>query len=241
MEEVLEDIKKCPIIAAIRDVERIDTALQKPVRCLFLLTGNILNINYAVMHIKKAKKRVLLHVDLLEGVSKDVMGIKYIAQEVKPDGIITTRGKLISSAKNEGLFTIQRVFILDSLAKDTAQKLINQVGPDAVEILPGVIPKIINKIHKEIRYPVITGGLIETIDEVTTSLKEGALAVSVSKEALWDEAHSISLTLGESLPRAGNYHRRKHAISSKTWRELQEENHSGQYYNCRTSCNHCRG
>ncbi|MDK2879371.1 MAG: glycerol uptake operon antiterminator [Thermoanaerobacteraceae bacterium] len=187
MEDVLSDIKKCPIIAAIRDIEKVDAALEKPLRCLFLLTGNILNIKYAVTHIKKAGKRAFVHLDLLEGISKDGMGIKYIAEEVKPDGIITTRGNLISSAKSEGIFTIQRVFILDSLAKDTAEKSINQVDPDAVEILPGVIPKIINKIHSEVHYPVIAGGLIETLDEVKAALKEGALAVSVSKEGLWDE------------------------------------------------------
>jgi len=185
--EVLADIKRCPIIAAIRDIEKIDIALGKPIRCLFLLTGNILNIKYAVTHTKKAGKKVFIHVDLLEGVSKDGMGLKYIAEEIRPDGIITTRGNLISCAKNEGLFTIQRVFILDSLAKDTAEKSINQVDPDAVEILPGVIPKIIDKIHREVHYPVIAGGLIETMDEVEAAIKEGALAVSVSKEELWDE------------------------------------------------------
>lgn len=187
MGEVLADIKGCSIIAAIRDIEKVDIALGKPIRCLFLLTGNILNIKYAVTHTKKAGKKVFIHVDLLEGVSKDSMGIKYIAEEVRPDGIITTRGNLIGCAKNEGLFTIQRVFIIDSLAKDTAEKSINQVDPDAVEILPGVIPKIIDKIHKEVHYPVIAGGLIETMDEVEAALKEGALAVSVSKEELWDE------------------------------------------------------
>lgn len=180
-------IKKSPIIAAIRDIEKVDEALSKPVHCLFLLTGNILNIRYAVTHIKKAGKRVFLHLDLLEGISKDSIGIKYIAEEIKPDGIITTRGNLVSSAKSEGIFTIQRVFILDSQAKDTAEKSIRQVDPDAVEILPGVIPKIIKKIHKEVNYPVIAGGLIEDMEEVRAALKEGALAVSVSKEELWDK------------------------------------------------------
>nr|PZN05661.1 MAG: hypothetical protein DIU66_01320 [Bacillota bacterium] len=36
-------------------------ALEKPVRCIFMLTGDILNIKYPVNYIKKARKRVFLH------------------------------------------------------------------------------------------------------------------------------------------------------------------------------------
>jgi len=185
---MLEEIKSHKIIAAIRDLDRVDVAMQKPVRCIFLLTGNILNIKYAVKCIKRANKRVFLHVDLLEGISKDSVGIRYIAREIKPDGIITTRSNLIGCAKREGLFTIQRIFVLDSLAMDTAEKSILQVDPDAVEILPGVIPKIINKVHKAVKYPIIAGGLIENNQEVKAAIAQGALAASVSKEELWNIA-----------------------------------------------------
>lgn len=153
-----------------------------------MLTGDIFNIKYAVKHIQRASKRVFLHLDLLEGVSKDSMGIKYIAEEIKPDGVITTRGHLVSCAKSEGLFTIQRVFILDSLSVDTAVKTIKQVDPDAVELLPAVIPKIIRRVHNKVNYPLIAGGLIEEDDEVLAALSAGALAVSVTKEEIWDKA-----------------------------------------------------
>jgi glycerol uptake operon antiterminator len=169
-------------------MDNVDKALSKPPKCLFMLTGNILNIKYAVKHIQRANKRAFLHIDLLEGISKDSMGIKYIAQEIKPDGIITTRGHLVNCAKTEGLFTIQRVFLLDSLAVDTAVKTMKQVDPDAVELLPAVIPKIIRRVHNKVNYPLIAGGLIEEVDEVDAALREGALAVSVTKEEIWDKA-----------------------------------------------------
>lgn len=183
---VLQDLKKYPVIAAIRDIEKVDLALEHTVQCIFLLTGTIFDIKYVVKHIKRAGKRAFIHIDLLEGVSKDSMGIRYVAQEIKPDGIITTRGNLVGSAKSEGIFTIQRVFILDSLAKDSADKSIKQVDPDAVEVLPGAIPKIIRKIHNGVRKPLIAGGLIENINEVQASINAGAFAVSVSSENLWE-------------------------------------------------------
>lgn len=186
MDEVTRDLLIHPVIPAIRDVEKIDIALSKDARSIFLLAGNILNIKNIVNQAKRADKRIFVHIDLLEGISKNRMGIKYIAQEVKPDGIITTRANLISCAKAEGLFAIQRIFVLDSLAIDTAAKSIKNVNPDAIEILPAVIPKIIRRIRQRVSHPVIAGGLIEEKSEVESALKEGARAISVSKEDIWD-------------------------------------------------------
>ena len=135
---------------------------------------------------KSANRRIFLHLDLLEGISKNSMGIKYIAQENKPDGIITTRANLIKCAKAEGLLTIQRIFVLDSLAIDTAERSIKNVSPDAIEILPAVIPKIIKRMCQRVRHPIIAGGLIEEFQQVREALKQGAWAISVTKVEIWN-------------------------------------------------------
>ena len=106
----MEALKRFPVIPAIRDISRIDVAVSKKSRCIFLLTGNILNINDIVNRVKRADRRIFLHLDLLEGISKNSMGIKYIAQKIKPDGIITTRANLINCAKLRPV-TIQRIFV----------------------------------------------------------------------------------------------------------------------------------
>lgn len=186
MHEIMEDLKRFPVIPAIRDISRIDVAVSKKSRCIFLLTGNILNIKDIVRRVKSADRRVFLHLDLLEGISKNSMGIKYIAQEIKPDGVITTRANLVSCAKAEGLFTIQRIFVLDSLAIDVAERSIKNVSPDAIEILPAVIPKIIKRMCQRVRHPIIAGGLIEEFQQVREALKQGAWAISVTKEEIWN-------------------------------------------------------
>ncbi|KYO65347.1 glycerol-3-phosphate responsive antiterminator [Thermovenabulum gondwanense] len=187
MKFLIEDLKSYPVIAAIRDIEKVDDALKERVKTIFLLTGSIFDIRYVVNHIKKAGRRVFIHFDLLDGISKDSVGIRYIAEEIKPDGIITTRTNLVSSAKSEGLFAIQRIFIVDSQAIDTAIKAINQVNPDAVEILPGIVYEAINKISRSIHYPLIAGGLIHEKEQVDEALKAGAMAISTSEEKLWNE------------------------------------------------------
>ena len=184
--EILADIKKFPVIAAIRDVDDVDTALSRNIKCVFLLTGSILNIKYVVHCIKKAHKRAFVHLDLLEGISKDSEGTKYIVEEVRPDGVITTRSNLALSARSMGMFTIQRVFILDSLAVDTAVRTISQVEPDAVEVLPGVLTKTLKRIAQRVQTPLVAGGLIETQEEVKKALASGAVAISTTRKSLWD-------------------------------------------------------
>lgn len=154
MNEILADIKKNPVIAAIRDINNVDMALSRDVQCIFLLTGSILNLKYVVHCIKKARKRAFLHIDLVDGISRDSEGTKYIVEEIRPDGIITTRSNLALCARSLGMFTIQRVFILDSLAVDTAIKTIGRVQPDAVEILPGVLTKTLKRITSRVKTPL---------------------------------------------------------------------------------------
>lgn len=63
-----------------------------------------------------------------------------------PDGIISTHPSLIRRARHQGLLTIQRAFILDSLSLNNLSGQLEQGKPDFVEILPGIMPRVITEI-----------------------------------------------------------------------------------------------
>lgn len=88
-------------------------------------------------------------------------------------------------AKEKGLIAIQRLFLLDSLNLDSGIKAVKTCRPDAIEILPGVMPKITKLIAEETKRPVITGGLIMDKSDVIDALKAGAIGISTSKEDIW--------------------------------------------------------
>ena len=121
--------------------------------------------------------------DLAEGLGKDRAGIQFCAQ-LGADGIISTRANLIRAARDLGLLTVQRFFALDSQGVDSIQELLDHSCPDLMEIMPGVIGKIIKRFSNA-KAPLIAGGLVETKDDVTTALKLGAFAVSTGIEDLW--------------------------------------------------------
>ncbi len=183
--EFYNKIQNNPIVAAVNDIQELELALESDCEIIFLLTGSIFNLKDIVTRVKEKEKMICIHLDLLEGFSKDLIALRYINEYIQPHGIITTRSNLIKKAKNMDMFLIQRLFILDSLSLETGITSIQTVQPDAIEILPGIMPKIIKRISKETQIPLIAGGLINDKEDVIESLKAGAIGVSSSNNSIW--------------------------------------------------------
>ena len=171
-----------PIISAVKD-KYFEDALNSPSNVIFLLGTSILKIEDRIQKAHKANKLLFLHIDLADGIGKDKTAIEFLAN-LGIDGIISTRTNLIKIARDNGLYTVQRFFALDSQGVDSIGDMLSSSSPDIIEIMPGVIGKIIEKFAKG-DTPVIAGGLIETKQEVTTALNLGAIAVSTGKKELW--------------------------------------------------------
>lgn len=174
-----------PVVAAIRNEEDLDKAIESDAKIVFVLFGNIVDIVDICKKLKKHDKIVFVHIDLVEGLKGDSKGIEYIKKVAEPYGIISTKPTNIKYAKNLGLNTIQRIFIIDSLSLQTGIKNIQAVQPSAVEVMPGVASKIIKSLEKKIHLPIIAGGLIQTKKDIIESIGAGAVAVSTTERSLW--------------------------------------------------------
>jgi glycerol uptake operon antiterminator len=190
MTEVTPQKRISPIIPAIRSVDDISRLPDRGQgRWMFLLGGTLSTAQAAVLTLHARGWRVFLHVDMLRGLSTDFEGMRFLRGYVSPDGIITTHSQTVAHAKKVGLFTIQRIFLLDSQSVATGVGQAKAVLPDAVETLPGILPHVTQRIVRELSCPVITGGLVTTLEQVGQALKSGASAVSTSTPALWLSHH----------------------------------------------------
>ncbi len=180
--EFLSVLERSPVIAAVRD-DGFDKAIESPCEIIFYLKANILTIKARAEEVKKAGKILFVHIDLAEGIGKDKSGIEFLAS-CGVHGIISTRNQLISIARDIGLLTVQRFFAFDSQGLDSIREVSNISCADLLEIMPGVIPKVIEKFAEK-NIDVIAGGLIETKAEVLTALQSSACAVSTGKSELW--------------------------------------------------------
>ena len=86
-----------------------------------------------------------------------------------------------------GLVTVLRVFVLDSMALDNIDKLRMACNPDIIELVPGIVPKVIKLVKSLYRTPVIAGGLIRDKEDTMSALSAGAMSISTSCEAAWRE------------------------------------------------------
>lgn len=173
-----------PIIAAIRDDAGLEGCLSADVQTVFVLYGDICSIGEIVRRIKEAGKIAIVHVDLINGLSGKEISVDFLKRSTQADGIISTRINMIQRGKELQMITIYRVFVIDSMAFDSLRGIKN-LRPDAIDILPGLMPSVIRRVRQLTGLPVLTGGLITEKQEILQAFDAGALAISSTAPAVW--------------------------------------------------------
>ena len=174
-----------PIIAAVKDDKGLERALLTDCRIIFLLYGNVCSVSGLVERIKSDHKLVMVHIDLIDGLSSKDVAVAFLRQNTQADGVISTKPAIVKAAKEQGLLAIQRFFLIDSLAMANFQKYTEVQAADAIEILPAIMPKVIRKITTACRLPIIAGGLISDKEDILLALQNGAAAVSSTNQEVW--------------------------------------------------------
>ncbi len=134
---------------------------------------------------KQHGKKVIYHIDLIQGLKNDDYATEYICQEYKPYGVISTKSNVIVKAKQKGVLAIQRMFLIDSNALEKSYRLVEKTKPDYIEVLPGSMPWMISEVKERTKTKIFAGGLIRTVQEVEQALAAGADAITTSKLELW--------------------------------------------------------
>lgn len=181
----VERLLKNPVIAALPGGTLSPEALRSPVDVYFMLGGSIMDLSRRVARLREGRRRVFVHLDLVEGLGRDTAAVDYILRHIKPDGVISTKTDLLVHAGEIGLITVQRIFLLDSLSYERGVSSARKLGPDLVEVMPGVMPRVIRELARTLPCPVIAGGLIRTRQDAIEALEAGAVAISTSRQELW--------------------------------------------------------
>ena len=181
-ENILDLLEASPVIAAVRE-EDLEKAVRSPAEVIFLLGASVLHAGEEIRKVHEAGKKIFIHIDLSEGIGKDRHGIEFLAR-LGADGILSTKSAMIRFAKEFGMIAVQRFFAYDSQGVNGIGEILSTGHPDVMEIMPGVIGKVIRRFAGG-RIPLIVGGLVETKSEITAALELGAVAISTGKEELW--------------------------------------------------------
>jgi glycerol uptake operon antiterminator len=173
------------ILPAARNLKDIEEMIESDYLYIVLLNSHIGQLKSIVQLAKSKGKKMLLHADLVQGLRNDEYAAQFLCQEIKPAGLISTRKNVVLTAKKHGLISIQRLFLLDSIALESSYKILETTKPDFIEVLPGVMPHIIKEVFEKTGIPIVAGGLIRDIQEVDHALNAGASAITTSRKELW--------------------------------------------------------
>ncbi|WCK56872.1 glycerol-3-phosphate responsive antiterminator [Aneurinibacillus sp. Ricciae_BoGa-3] len=175
--------KILPAAKTIKDFEKIiDSSFEYGV----FLDTHIAQLKSLYNMARSNGKKMLLHADLVQGLKNDEYATEYLCQEIQPFGIISTRANVILKAKQKGVLAIQRIFLLDTNALEKSYALLEKTRPDYIEVLPGAMPFIIKEVYERTNIPIFAGGLIRTVSDVERALEAGAVAITTSNRALWE-------------------------------------------------------
>ncbi|MCJ1714046.1 glycerol-3-phosphate responsive antiterminator [Curtobacterium sp. VKM Ac-2922] len=183
---VLEALHDDPVIASVKDETALTEVLRSDRAVVFLLFGSVLDVVRIVQRAKDAGKTVLVDVDLLDGFAARDVVVTWIAEHTAADGILSTKANLVRAAKRAGLVAVQRFFLVDSFSYHQLPRVVEQAKPDAIEILPGCMPRVITWLRSDTDVPVIAGGLVCDKADVLAALGAGAVAVATSNRDVWD-------------------------------------------------------
>lgn len=173
------------ILPALRDLRHFEKMLGSKYKWIVLLEVHLSNLKNLIDIATECNKKVLVHADLIQGLKGDDYGAEFLCHVMKPAGIISTRTNMIVKAKAKGLVAIQRTFLLDTIALEKSYSLIEKTIPDFIEVLPGIIPEMIDEVRERTGIPIISGGLIRTPEQVETALTAGSIAVTTSNPEIW--------------------------------------------------------
>ena len=175
-----------PVVAAIKDDKGLKLCCDnKDIKIVFILYGDICTIGSIVENVHDSGKKAIVHLDLISGLSAKESAVEFLKNNAQADGIISTRPQLIKKANSLNMYTVLRVFALDSMAYENINRQMDAGNPDVLEILPGLMPKVIKKVCDRVRIPVIAGGLISEKEDVVNALSAGAISVTTTNSDVW--------------------------------------------------------
>jgi glycerol uptake operon antiterminator len=173
------------IIPAISNHQDLKKFLSLPMDYGILMNFQLAQLPELVKMMKDYKKKVLIHSELIKGLSPDEYGAIYLIQTLQVDGLISSKPKVIEVCKKRKVLGILRFFLKDSMSLVQSIEVARKTEPDYLEILPALSTEIIGLIQKHLTVDIWMGGLIQTKEHIQKCIKAGAIAVTTSNPDLW--------------------------------------------------------
>jgi glycerol uptake operon antiterminator len=185
VDELIRRFRDFPCGAAVKSEEQLAAALRGRAGAVFILRANGLELAPLVRRVHLAGKLAVVHLDLVDGLSSDLTGVRWLVRS-GADAIISSHGQAVRAIRAEGLVAIQRLLCVSEVSIELGLAAVARAQPDIVELLPGaILPSVADLVLPGLAAPLLAGGFIRDADGVRRALAAGALGVTTSEPSLW--------------------------------------------------------
>lgn len=174
------------IIPSIKQRKELDLFFKTRYPIGLISDSHIGNLKALSELYKKHNKKVLVNTELLGGFLPDKTGLKLLKNMYYVDGIISSNAQVINMSKSVGLFTVERFFLLDSVAFNNVLKTLTKSSADVVELLPSLVAYDYHKtIVDACKKPILVGGFINSRERVKLAENLKFSGVTTSSQNAW--------------------------------------------------------
>lgn len=182
--EILQLIEENPVILGVNEESDFNLVEENESQVVFTLFGTISNISDTIHHLKQTKKLVFVNIDMVDGFSPRNSVIDFL-KTTELDGIISSKPNVLRYAKEQGLFTVHRFFVLDSSSWRNIDRQLEISQADIINITPGWT-KVIKWTTERFSTPIISSGLVCDKEIVIENLNAGAIAICTTNQDVWN-------------------------------------------------------
>jgi glycerol uptake operon antiterminator len=172
-------------LPAISDYKSLKKFLNSDLLYGIIVDFQLAEISDIIDQFKTNHKKVLVHIDMIHGLTPDEFGAIHLIQNLHVDGIISIKPKVIMMAKKRKVIAMQRIFLRDSLSFNKSLDFVSRSKPDCVEVLPAISGELLKTIKQNVQIPLFCGGLISSEEQIEDCLNSGADGITVSNSRLW--------------------------------------------------------
>lgn len=172
------------ILPAIPNHQTLNKFLESKYQYGILMNFQLAQLPDLIQKCHDANKKILIHSELIKGLSHDAFGAIFLIQYLHVDGIISSKAKVIEVCKKRHVIGIYRFFLKDSISLEQSIDIARKLEPIYIEVLPASF-EMIGVISKQLSAHILMGGLIQNKNHVEQCLTSGAIAVTTSNVSLW--------------------------------------------------------
>jgi len=118
------------IIPSVFKMKSFEVFLKSNLDYCFVMDMHVALLGSMIETAHQRGKKVIVHMDMVKGISSDEYGCEFVCQVLKADGVISTKAKVLETAKKNHKITILRTFLIDTKSLEKGINLANELEPD---------------------------------------------------------------------------------------------------------------